>query len=138
MRNDKGKNLMIFWLKEEIGEDLKEKVSAVLGHLDEKPHMSTYGRVGREGTDKPVKITLRSSEAVRQILTKSGRLSKVEGHKSIYLSPDRSWEERDIYRKLTQDMKQQIKDNPERYHFIRNRKVCHTDRRSRDDSKVNS
>ena len=143
VRDDRGKNLMIYGLKEEEGEELKKKVSAVLEQLDEKPHMSTCSRVGKEGSDKPVKITLRSSGAVRQILVKSGRLSKVDGLKMIYLSPDRTREERDIYRKLTQDMKQQMKDTPERYYFIRNRKVCYTDRRERspsseDSSKENS
>jgi hypothetical protein len=142
-RDDRGSNLMIYGLKEEEGEELKKKVSAVLGQLDEKPHMSACSRVGKEGSDKPVKITLRSSAAVRQILAKSGRLSKVDGLKKIYLSPDRSREEREIYRKLTQDMKQQMKDKPERYYFIRNRKVCYTDRRERspsseDSSKENS
>ena len=131
-RDDKGKNLMIFGLKEDEGEDLKEKITVVLGHLGEKPHVSECSRVGREGTDKPVKITLRSSEAVRQILAKSSRLRKVVSHKSVYLSPDRTKEEREVYTKLTQEMKRLTKEHPEKYYFIRSRKICHTDRRPRE------
>ena len=127
---------MVFGLKEEAGEDVREKVSELLSDVEEKPHVSDCVRVGKEDSKKPVKVTLRSPEAVSQILAKSSKLSKIDGRRSVYLKPDRSQEEREFYANLTREMKQKMTDNPEKYFFIRNRKICCTERRTFDEKDI--
>ena len=63
------------------------------------------------------------------MLVKAARLKNIERRKHVYLAPDRSKEEREFYAKLTLEMKQKMKEDPGKYFYIRNRKICQTDRR---------
>ena len=128
---DRSRNVMVFGLEEESGEDLEEKIAGVMGDLGEKPQLLSCKRLGAAAseTKKPVKVTLRSSDAVRQVLSNASKLKKVPERKSVYLCPDRTPEEREFYSKLNLEMKQKIKQNPQQYFFIRNRTICQVNRR---------
>lgn len=131
-QEDRSKNVMVFGLEEEEGEDLGEKIAGLMEDMGEKPQLVDCRRLG-EGTKKPVKVTLRSSEAARQILTNSKKLRQTPRRKSVYVCPDRTPEEREIYAKLNLEMKQKMKDDPGQYFFIRNRKICQVNRRPPDE-----
>ncbi len=96
---DRSKNLIIYGLKQEDDEIIEDKVSEVLGHLNEKPKFFNCSRIGRATADrvKPIKFTLSSSDLVWQILRKTKLLKEVEGYESVYISPDRSVEDRLAY-----------------------------------------
>jgi len=124
---DRSKNLMVFGLTEEDGEQLNEKICDVFVEIGEKPQLVAV-RIGRRqegGTGcRPVKVTLTSSTAVQQILTRARLLKQQERLKDVYVSPDRSPEERSARRLLVEERKKRAEDEPGRNHFIKGGKVC--------------
>ena len=75
-------------------------------------------------------MILKSAEDARRILRNAKQLKECDKRKSVYLAPDRTREEREEHTKLVAEMKKLIKKDPNRYFFIRNNKVCSTDRRN--------
>ena len=128
---DRSKNLMVFGLTEEDGEQLNEKICDVFVEIGEKPQLAAV-RIGRRpegGTGcRPVKVTLTSSTAVQQILTRARLLKQQERLKDVYVSPDRSPEERSARRLLVEERKKKAAEEPERKHFIKGGKVCSVDK----------
>lgn len=123
---DRSRNIMVFGLKEEENELLGTKVSDVLQTIGEKPRIEVC-RVGKRDTRQPgraVKVTLSSSVTVNQILSKARNLRDSEKHKDVYLSADRSYEQRTEHRLLVVELKKVTADEPSKRHFIRNGKVC--------------
>ncbi len=123
---DRTKNIMIFGLSEEDGEQLESKVDKVFQELGEKPKV-TVSRVGRcTGAEKsrPVKVVFTNSNSVYQILVKSGKLKRVPQFEKVYIRPDMSAGEREVRKGLVTDLKQAIKDQPNRYHYIRGGSLC--------------
>lgn len=124
---DRSRNLVVYGLKEEEGEQLPALVSEVLEELDEKPRFEAF-RVGRKAASspaiRPVKITLISSTAAHQILMKTGRLRQVEKLKAVFICPDRSSEERAARKLLVTELKKMSAEQPHRRHYIRGGKVC--------------
>jgi len=129
---DRSRNLIVFGLKEEEGEQLPALVTAVLEEIGEKPHFEAT-RVGRKRpgstTIRPVKITVPSSTAVQQILMKTGRLRLVETHKNVWICPDRSSEERATRKHLVTDLKKKRVEQTHLDHYIRYGKVCSRDKK---------
>ncbi len=72
---------------------------------------------------RPVKVTLGSSTAVQQILSKARALKQTDKWKEVYLSPDRSPAERAARRLLVDDRNRRVKEQPDRNHFIKGGKV---------------
>lgn len=123
---DRSRNIMVFGLAEETDEQLGDKVSDVLQTIGEKPRIEVC-RVGNRDVTKPgrtVKVTLSSSVIVNQILSKARNLRDSEKHKSVFLSADRSYEQRTEHRLLVVELKKRAADDPDKRHFIRNGKVC--------------
>ena len=123
---DRSRNIMVFGLAEEEDEVLSDKVSDVLQTIGEKPRVEAC-RVGKkyaDGAARPVKVTLSSSVSVNQVLAKARNLKNSEKHKSVFLSPDRSYERRTEHRLLVAELKKLAIDEPHKKHFIRNGKVC--------------
>ena len=54
-----------------------------------------------------------------QILSKAKRLREVEGYKTVYLSPNRTPEERVARQKLVAELKQKRTGDPNSRYFIR-------------------
>lgn len=118
---DRSRNIMVFGLVEGESEDLAKKVGDVMEKIGEKPRIEVC-RVGKakDGKPRPVKITLSSSLNVSQILSKSRRLGETAQYKTVFLSPDRSYEQRAEHRTLVVDLKRRKTAEPNKRHFIRN------------------
>ena len=128
---DRSKNLMVFGLADEDGEQLDGKLSSVFMELGEKPRVEAVriGRRSEAGTGcRPVKVTLASSTAVQQIMSKARTLKQLEKWKSVYVSPDRSPAERSARRLLVEERKKRTAEEPGRNHFIKGGKVCSVDK----------
>lgn len=130
---DRGKNVMVFGLAEEEGEQIDEKIRGLFQELGEKPRV-TASRVGRKSSGtantecRPVKVTLASSTSVSQILTKTGRLKQVEQYKLVYVRPDLSPDERTSRKRLVINLKKAIGEQPDRHHYIKGGTVHSKDR----------
>ena len=119
------RNVMVFGMTEVENQDLVANVTDMLDCIGEKPRILDCMRVGvpKQGKHRPVKITLSSSDVVQQILRKSRNLNSRECFKSVYVSPDRSPEDRAAHKQLVIEMKEKIKTEPNKYHFIRNKTI---------------
>ena len=132
---DRSSNFIVFGIQEKKDEKLEEEITAVLSHLDEKPRIVSCSRLGRVRDDaekgattmNPIRVKLSGSDHVRQILLKKMRLRNVEGYKTVYISPDRSTEQRVAHKKLVEEMKRKRLTEPERNHYIRNNAVVTVD-----------
>ncbi len=131
--DDRSKNIMVFGLTEEDGEQLDDRISSVFLELGEKPR-STAVRIGRrpgEATGcRPVKVALDSSTAVRQLLIKAKQLRQVASLKSVYLCPDRRPEERALQRELINELKKKSSEQTDHHHYIKGGKVVSEKKRS--------
>ena len=122
--DDRSKEILVFGVAEEKGECATAKVAKILDHLEEKPKFQQCRRIGqqRENTVRPIKFSVRSTDIVYQILSKAKRLREVEieGYKTVYLSPNRTPEERVTRQKLVAELKQKrIHGDPNSRYFIR-------------------
>ena len=124
-QEDRSNNLVVFGVKEEQEETVTEKVLDILAHLDEKPQISDCCRVGKpkERSVRPIKFTMRSSGMAHQILKKTPQLKSVEGFNSIYISPDRSVEQRLAHRTLVEELKRKRRVEPDKVFVIRNYRI---------------
>ena len=82
-------------------------------------------RLGRykEGTERPVKLRLSGRHFRDLILSRKSSLMKSEDYKDIYISPDRSQEERDERRKLVTELKERKEAAPGKTFGIRGGRV---------------
>ena len=78
-------------------------------------------RVGvrKSGSKRPIKFTLRSSDMVNQILIKAKILRTKEGYNSIYISLDRTVEERRAYKKVFEELHSKWITDSSKFNFIR-------------------
>ena len=124
---DRTKNVVIFGLEENENEELSDKINYVFEHIDEKPRFDAV-RIGMKSAGKvrPVKVKLPNSTAVHQILVKCKELRRCEDLKTVFISPDRSPEQRAERQKLVSEMKQMIEADKEsdKHYFIRKGKIC--------------
>ena len=120
------KNVMLFNLVEQENEDLGKKVSDVFLYLGEKPRIEAR-RVGtkKKSSPRPVKVTLSSSSTATQILViKSRNLRKSEDHKAVFVTPDRTFDQRAEQRKLVLELKKKKADSATGWrHYIKDGKI---------------
>ena len=116
---DRSKNVVGFGLAEDSSEYLNGKIAALFESIDEKPTFEAV-RVGKvsDKNIRLVKVLLRNSDTVDQILVKAKQLRTSEDYRKVYISPDRSPEERDRHRELVAEMRRQAKEDPDRYYFL--------------------
>ena len=125
---DRSRSFMLLGLKEDTGEDVSGKVGDVLLQLNLKPKVDV-SRIGsgvpstsqESANRKPrsVKVTVASSAIVKEILSRAKHLKNCFGFKGVYISPDRSVEQRAEHRKLVLELEQRLVDQPGKRHFIR-------------------
>ena len=131
---DRSRNFVIYGVEEELTENLDVKVEGILQEIEEKLPIETSSRIGiqQAGKSRPVKVTLRSSDSVNQILKKSKLLRTKEGFKLIYICPDRSVEERRAFKKLLEELraKRSSETDSDKVHLIRNNKIITIAKRS--------
>ena len=133
---DRSRSFMLFGLKEETEEDITGKVCDVLFQLNLKPKVDVC-RIGSgvQSTSKdsankprPVKVTVASTAIVKEVLSRAKYLKNCSGFGGVYLSPDRSVEQRAEHRKLVLELKQRLVDQPGKRHFIRGNTVVSTEK----------
>ena len=92
--------------------------------------ISAY-RLGKRGADKirPIKVEFATSSEVDIILRNAYKLKTNTEFKSVYLSPDRTKEERVVHSKLVSQMKELIKQDNSKHYFIKNNKVNCVDKK---------
>ena len=127
---DRSKKLLVFGLTEEKAENLKDSVTNVFESVGEKPSVMECVRIGSErpGTCRPVSVTLRSADMLRQTLRQSSKLKKIGRYSKTYLAPERTKEERETHKKLVEQMKEKIKSDSSKYHYIRGKTVVSVER----------
>ena len=127
--DEREKNLVVFGLEEKDDEDCDHEVGLVLDVVGEKPYITTCSRIGnrKPGVIRPVKVILRSSANVLQVLKKSSKLKESEDFKSVYLSRDYSREDRLARKKLVDEFKRRISDEPSKSFKIDFRKKIITE-----------
>ena len=114
-------NVMIFGLKEEEGEKLREKVAELFESVGEKPKFEAK-RVGgvKQGTStRPVKVVLRNNVAARQIVGKANKLREVAKFQGVFVNPDRTPGQREERRVLVTELKRRRVEEPSKRHYIR-------------------
>ena len=68
---------------------------------------------------RPVCVSMRNVPAARLILSKASKLRQTEKFKAVYISPDRTPEQRIEHRELVAELKRRRVDEPAKRHFIR-------------------
>ena len=122
---DRSHNVIVYGLKESSCENLEAEISKVLAEIDERPTIMDCCRVGvsKQERLRPVKFTLRSSDMVKQILRKAKALRTKDGFSNVYISPDRTVEERRAFKKLWDELQEKRKVDPDKVHYIKNNKI---------------
>ena len=126
------KNIVVFGLQEAANEDL-------CGNVKQMLQQCTDGKVSaikdcvRIGADRsaecrPVKVSLESREAVVRVLSNAKLLRQTSLYKSVFISPDRTVEERAARKKLVSQLKEKMASEPELYHFIQNGQILSTEK----------
>ena len=129
---DRTRTLMVFGLREEPEEQVREKVGNVFVELGEKPIIEA-SRIGKKDPKssnervRPVKVTFSSSMIVQQILSKARNLRNSDNFKHVFLSEDRSIEERAKHRELVLELKRKRTEEPGKQFYIRGGKLCSTE-----------
>ena len=124
-KEDRSRNVIVYGVTEESGENLSQCIEGILTEIEEKPRIMDCCRIGNLQQDKvrPIKFTVSSHDHVRQILRKCKTLRTKEGYKSVYLSPDRTVDERRAFRKLLDELRQKRISEPDFVHILRNNKI---------------
>jgi hypothetical protein len=127
---DRSKNLMIFGLPEQENEQLESVVNEVFQEIGEKPRVEAcrFGKPKSSNVARPVKVTAACATIINQILAKSRSLRKLEKYKTVFVSPDRSLEQRLTQRQLVTDMKKLNSEHPDKVHFIRDSRIITVDK----------
>ena len=120
-QEDRSKNVIIFGLPEGQTESVESKVSEILDLLEEKPTVIDCRRIGHDhpGKPRPIRFKVRNSNIVYQILRKAKRLKDIEGYKTVFISPDRSPEERINRQALVGELKIKRQNDTTHRYFIR-------------------
>ena len=131
-KEDRGRNVIIYGLEDsdEPDQSLEAEVQKVLSEIDEKPVIRECCRVGskKPSSKRPVKFTFSSCDMVNQILRKAKSLRTKEGYSTIYISPDRTVDERRAFKKLWEELQEKRKSDTDRVHYIRNNKIVSADK----------
>ena len=130
IEEDRSKNVVVFGLAEDNSEDLDVKVGKLFEEIVEKPSFEAV-RVGMPSDDRsrPVKVSLRNSEIVHRLLSKAKQLRATTAYRKVFISPDRSPEERAKHRELVIAMRETAKEDPDRHYYIRSGKVYVRDKK---------
>ena len=128
MKNDdRSKSLIVFGLEEEENEEVDHEITRMLQNFcTVMPVVRERYRVGprKPGTDRPVRVSFNSSEAAAEVLRESKGLKQSKDYKKVFITPDRTPEERAERKKLVVLLKKKIEAEPKLYHFIRSGTIC--------------
>ena len=118
---DRSKNFIVFGLSEMKDENVEERVQEVFQEIGLKPALqaSRVGRMIKEKSKRPVKVSLSSSCAVQQVLSQVRKLRQSSSFSKVYVRPDRSEEARCQDRLLVQELLKKRESEPGKLHYIR-------------------
>ena len=130
---DRTRNFVVYGTEEELEEEQwsNEKwLDEIFNQIDVKPDVVEAYRVGSvvAGKHRPLKVKLRRPDTVMEVLAGA---KKMKGHKllgSIFIAPDRSFEERAAHKVLVEEMKKRRGKEPGMYFYIKRGEVCCVDR----------
>ena len=129
--DDRRKAVMVFGLEESADEVVREKVRDVLSTScsTAPPFFSDCHRVGgvQAGSVRPVKVTFHSSETAASVL-RNGKNLRGTRFSRVFMSPDRTREEREERKHLVSQLREKVRSDPGRYHYISNGTVCSRER----------
>ena len=128
--DDRSRCVVVFGLKEEESVQVDSQVTDLFNALDEKPSFEAV-RIGLNSDDekiRPVKISFRNAETAHRILTKAKNLKNSAHYRKVFISPDRTPEERTKHRELVAEMRQLAADNPDQRFFILRGEICQRDK----------
>ena len=130
--DDRSKNAIVFGVPEEQEENVDTKVQLLLDKLEEKPRIADCCRIGpnKPGVTRPIRFKVTSSDTVYQILRKAKLLKDAGGYERVFISPDRTVEERISRQKLVNELKVERSANPNRHFIIRKGEVVCLSERS--------
>ena len=121
----------MFGLPEEGGEELETKISGVFEEIGLKPKLEAQ-RIGKKKTasaTRPVKVCVSSSLIVQQILVNAKTLRKSAKYKTVFLSPDRTPEQREARKELIVSMRTKAIAEPNKKFYIKGGQILSTDRK---------
>jgi len=106
MEDERKRNLILFGVEENVSVELKSSVAEVLEEIDHKPVIVSASRLGQPGSKpRPVKVVCESSDTVHSILKASSRLKLSDQFSNVYITSDKSPEQRLERRKLVSELK---------------------------------
>ena len=128
---DRSRNLVIFGLPEEPAEQITDKVNKVLEVLGEKPKIEAVriGLKAKEQTPRPVKVSVSNSTIVSQVLSKSKNLRNSHQYKKVFISPDRTPDQRAAHRKLIEQLKAKRAEEQNKHHYIKGGQIFTVEKR---------
>ena len=105
---DRSRDIIVFGVDEDQNEKPEQKVLAILDKIEEKPQISGCVRLGqiKPGVVRPLRFRVRSQDNVYQILRKASTSRNFEDLKKVFLSPDRTVEERVSRKKLVIELRE--------------------------------
>ncbi len=122
---DHSRNVVVFGLIEDKTKDTSQQIDELFEYLEEKPRHESV-RIGIKratSTPRPVKVTVANSSHVFQLLRAARKLKDSDKYSNVFVCPDRTSEERKIRRAAVTSLKQKMKDEPGKRHFIRSGRV---------------
>ena len=122
---DRSRNFIVYGAEDKVDE--KQMLTAIFHQIDTQPEFVEHYRIGTS-QDGPIKVKLRRPGAVRDVLTNAKKLKGHDTLGSIFISPDRSVEERVAHKQLIEEMKKKREEDPTKYYFIRRGAVCFAER----------
>ena len=126
------RNVIIFGVEESPEEDLAEIVEELFLAINFKLKFEA-ARIGI-GSKRPVKVMLENANVVSDVLRAAKNLNGTEEYCNVYITVDRSIEERASRKKLVLEMKQKISEDPSKHYYIRGGQVCYSNRSKENDS----
>ena len=111
---ERSNNVILFGVKESVDEEVESAVTQVFANIGEKPQISECLRLGKKSVDgppRPIKVCLRSSETAFQLKLSGRRLNDDPETKRVFISPDRSREEREMRRGLVKEMREKMRSD---------------------------
>ena len=127
---ERQKNVILFGLTEreadqkELGGQIQDVLESACG--PKKPRVKGFSRIGKVISEKtrPVKVNFHSRDDVLTIVSHARYLKMSEKYSTVFISPDRSPEERAERKKLVGKLRKKRKEEPDRFHFISKGEVC--------------
>ena len=123
---DRSKSLVLFGLEEpeDTNDDTQNVVQRLLENIGFEDKQPIVRRLGTKNSEKtrPVRVTLKSSSEVQEILKKKKNL-KFTDFSHVYMAPDRTPDEQKEHARLVKKLKDKIKNMPNKRFYIKNGEI---------------